>query len=297
MSKMKKVRIGVILSLLISVFVCSSVLADTPLKLIVNGHATYPDYQIIEGRTLLSIHTVGNAIGITDANIVWDDANQTVTLKKGSTVVQIIIGSTQLLNNGNVTIMDVAPQILNDRTMLPVGAIARAFGYTVSWDEPNNAVILSSSTESGHTAKSSSAKSGYEVGNAMPDFTVSTIDGGSATLSDYQGKPVFINIFATWCSPCMQEMPDIQKLYSKYGDSVVFLTIDLQEDKNTASEFAKHYSYTMPIGYADSLGSFNIEYIPDTFILDENGIIKYAYVGSQNYDTFSNAIDALRNKM
>ncbi|MGR6837130.1 copper amine oxidase N-terminal domain-containing protein [Syntrophomonas erecta] len=85
-------------------------------------------------RTYLPLRYVGYALGIDDNNIWWDGANQTVTLKSGSTVVQVKIGSNAMLINGAAVTMDVAPEISNDRTMLPIRFLAEAFGHQVGWD-------------------------------------------------------------------------------------------------------------------------------------------------------------------
>ena len=169
--------------------------------------------------------------------------------------------------------------------------VAAALDFYVNWEGDSDTLTIN--TGAGYASEAPQAPTGYDVGNAMPNFTVDKIDGGVFKLSEKKGKPVFINIFATWCGPCMKEMPDIQKLYDKYGDSVEIIVIDLNEGKSTASAFAAKYSYTMPVGYADGLGTFDIEAIPDTFILDKNGVIQKIYVGTQDYNTFSGALDAL----
>jgi hypothetical protein len=93
-------------------------------------------------RTYMPIRYVAYALGIDDNNIVWDQANQTVTLMKGDKVVQMKIGSTALLINGASITMDVAPEISNDRTMLPIRFVAQAFGAPVAWDEATQTVTV-----------------------------------------------------------------------------------------------------------------------------------------------------------
>jgi hypothetical protein len=93
-------------------------------------------------RTYMPIRYVAYALGIDDNNIVWDQANQTVTLMKGDKVVQMKIGSTALLINGASITMDVAPEISNDRTMLPLRFVAQAFGAPVAWDEATQTVTV-----------------------------------------------------------------------------------------------------------------------------------------------------------
>jgi len=95
-----------------------------------------------DGRTFLPVRYVAQALGVADANILWDNASQKVTLIKDGTVVQLTIGSNVLLLNGAAITMDVAPELTSDRTMLPIRFIAQAFGATVGWDEATQTVTL-----------------------------------------------------------------------------------------------------------------------------------------------------------
>lgn len=97
---------------------------------------------IKDSRTFMPIRYVANALGIADANILWDGVNQTVTLMKGDKVVQVKIGSNVLLINGAAITMDVAPEISNGRTCLPIALIANAFGATASWDAATQTVTI-----------------------------------------------------------------------------------------------------------------------------------------------------------
>lgn len=137
---------------------------------------------------------------------------------------------------------------------------------------------------------------GYRQGDTMPDFTVSTLDGGSFKLSAYAGKVVFINLFVTWCQPCCAEMPAIQKLYAAYGDKVQFIAIDVgKEKKETIAKFARDKNYTIPMAYSPdgSFGNYKVEFIPQTFVLDPQGVIMYYCPGAADYQTFSGEISKL----
>ncbi len=93
-------------------------------------------------RTYMPVRYVANAIGISDSNIFWDPVKKSVTLMKGDKVVQLTIGSNQLLVNGAAITMDVAPEIVSDRTMLPARWVAQAFGASVLWDEATREVTI-----------------------------------------------------------------------------------------------------------------------------------------------------------
>ena len=86
-----------------------------------------------------------------------------------------------------------------------------------------------------------------------PDFTVYDADGNEVHLSDFRGKPVVLNFWASWCGPCKMEMPDLEKAYQEYGDQIQFMLVDLtdgsQETVEKASAFIKEQGYTFPVFY------------------------------------------------
>jgi hypothetical protein len=110
----------------------------------VNNVTTQMDVApyIKNGRTYLPVHFVANALGVSDQNIIWDGANRTVTLFAQGKVVQLKIGSNIMTVNGAPITMDVAPEIQNGRTMLPVSFVASALGYSATWDGSTQTVTL-----------------------------------------------------------------------------------------------------------------------------------------------------------
>lgn len=102
-----------------------------------NGTAVTMDAApyIKDGRTFVPVRFAANAVGVADANIIWDGAAKKVTVIKGDRVVQMTIGSTTLLVNGASITMDVAPEIVNGRTMLPIRFLGQALGASFTWDE------------------------------------------------------------------------------------------------------------------------------------------------------------------
>ena len=97
---------------------------------------------IRDGRTYMPIRYVAYAMGLTDADIIWDAATRQVILTKGQTRVTLIIGSRNIYVNGSPTRMDVAPEITNSRTCLPIAWVAQAFGSTAVWDAGNRTVTI-----------------------------------------------------------------------------------------------------------------------------------------------------------
>jgi hypothetical protein len=97
---------------------------------------------ISDSRTFLPVRFIANALGVNDANIMWDEATRKVTIISGDRVVQLTIGSKVLLLNGAAITMDVAPMITNDRTVLPVRWVAQALGAEITWDATEQTVTI-----------------------------------------------------------------------------------------------------------------------------------------------------------
>ncbi len=135
---------------------------------------------------------------------------------------------------------------------------------------------------------------GYDKGQTLPDFTVPLIDGGEFVLSEQLGKPVLINLFTTWCGPCVAEMPDLDRLYAEYGDEIAMVVIDMDDGKEATADLAADKGYSFPVGYLDgwSFGTYSVEFIPQTFVLDADGVIVQYYAGANKYDTYKAALDA-----
>ncbi len=145
-------------------------------------------------------------------------------------------------------------------------------------------------TDSNETKGDSKAAPYYEmkilsVGDEAPDFSVSTIGGDTITLSDLRGKVVFINFWASWCGPCINEMPDIQELYDSYSrDDLEIIAVNSGEKLARIEQFLSETGYTFPIA-ADEDNAVGDYYpssgIPYTVIVDPNGIISEIFPGSR----------------
>ncbi len=118
-----------------------------------------------------------------------------------------------------------------------------------------------------------------ELGNTAPDFTLKTLDGKEVSLSDYRGKVVMVNVWASWCEPCRQEMPAIEQAYKTYQDQgLVVLGLNLKEKQVPIQGFADTYGLTFPI-LLDTDGKvgtdlYRVRPIPTTFFVDRDGILR-----------------------
>jgi len=111
----------------------------------------------------------------------------------------------------------------------------------------------------------------------MPSFTVYDADGNTVQLSDYFGKPIVLNFWASWCGPCRMEMPHFQAAYEEFGDQVHFLMVNMtadRETKQTAMKFLEEEGYTFPVLYdtkQDAAITYGVMSLPTTLFLDAQG--------------------------
>ncbi|MGI4742307.1 MAG: TlpA family protein disulfide reductase [Janthinobacterium lividum] len=125
-----------------------------------------------------------------------------------------------------------------------------------------------------------------------------TLDGRPADLNQFRGKVVLVNLWASWCPPCLAEMPGLQALYQKVDTAkVAFVLISLDENQSKARALLKRKHYTMPVFFpvASLPAPFNSSSIPYTVILTPQGRIADRHSGMADYDTpeFKTALEKL----
>jgi len=121
------------------------------------------------------------------------------------------------------------------------------------------------------------------------NFTLQLLTGDKVTLSDYKGKVVILNFWATWCPPCRAEMPSMENLYQYYNDmGMEMLAVNLRESPNAVRQFIQRGAYTFPVLLdpdGRTGGLYGVEAIPTTYIIDRSGKIAGRLIGSINWDT------------
>ncbi len=123
-----------------------------------------------------------------------------------------------------------------------------------------------------------------EPGKEAPDFTVEMVDGGEKSLSDYEGKVLVIDFWATWCKSCVKELPDYQKLYESWDhEKVAYLGMSLDGDRSRVKAYLQTKpDLTLPMGIPgeDIVDAYLPKRaIPASRVIDQEGIVRYEFTG------------------
>ena len=130
-----------------------------------------------------------------------------------------------------------------------------------------------------------------------PDFTVYDIDGKPVKLSEFEGKPVVLNFWASWCGPCKAEMPDFDETCKNLAGKVEFVMVNITDGTSetvaSASGFIADAGYSFPVYYdtdLDAAGTYGISSIPTTFFINAEGKLVAYYTGAMSAATLAQGI-------
>jgi peroxiredoxin len=137
------------------------------------------------------------------------------------------------------------------------------------------------------------------TGSIAPDFTLSTVNGEQVNLHELRGKTILVNYWVTWCIPCIEEMPVLEKLHQEYQDQdFILLSVNgiAQDDMSTVMSTLGDFDVTFPVVLDDNDSVYNeykVRFMPTSFFIDRQGVIRHIQLGSTTEEGFRNQIDQL----
>lgn len=148
--------------------------------------------------------------------------------------------------------------------------------------------------------ENSSSQNGEK--QAAPDFTVYDNQGNEVRLSDYKGKPVVLNFWASWCPPCKGEMPHFNEVYADEKDKVVFMMVDMvdgqRETQKKGQQYVSDQGYDLPVYFDNqqqAATTYGISSIPTTVFIDKDGNIVTGYQGAIDKETLLDEIKSIKS--
>ncbi len=145
-----------------------------------------------------------------------------------------------------------------------------------------SAVVLASAFVLGLAGCGRPGREVVEVGQAAPDFQLSDLSGKSVSLSQFRGKVVILDFWATWCGPCRLTMPVLEKLHQRYAGNVVLLAINLEEAPEDVRPYVRDHQVTSTV-LLDQDGTvgriYRSDSIPMQVLIDQKGVVRHIAVG------------------
>ncbi|MDP1419420.1 redoxin domain-containing protein [Peribacillus simplex] len=143
------------------------------------------------------------------------------------------------------------------------------------------------------------ALGGLKIGAKAPNFSLKTLDGKQVELSDYKGKKVMLNFWATWCPPCKKEMPDMEKYTQQAGDDVVVLAVNIDPENDVQSFVDDNgITFTIPLDSQSAKNPVNERYkilsIPTTYFIDKEGVIRNKVISAMQLQDMERNINSMQ---
>lgn len=135
-----------------------------------------------------------------------------------------------------------------------------------------------------------------EVNRPLPALRGATLQGGEVTPADHEGRIVVVNFWATWCGPCREEQPALQRVFETYGDRVRFVGVDERDDTAAARAWIDEFGVGYP-SIEDQAGAWADDFgfvgLPDTYVADAGGTIRFLITGATDEAELSGVLDRL----
>ena len=175
-------------------------------------------------------------------------------------------------------------------------------GASATTDEPETTTVPPATAPAESTHGTEEAPTPTTELPLAPDFTVYDLEGTPYKLSDFRGKPVVLNFWASWCGPCKMEMPDFNTAYGELGENIHFLMVNMtdgsQETLESASSFIEGTGYTFPVYYDtgyEAAVAYSVYSLPTTYFIDADGYPIAQATGAIDAETLQRGIDMIYN--